>query len=211
MTVLHAEEDDDRASLLGFLLGDNEDGVRPLLPIDPGLAVLYGLNGAGKSRTLDDMSRWWAGSWNTATALVQLPTVQAVRTSIDWYGETGRGDWYVDWARRANADETYDLEDILRGWLAACLTADEATALISESWEERLDGLQDEWMDQRLILVRAVGTGQERSWVSVPAFMTGNDLRRYQRRGRTLRVRRPARVLGCAVGTTPAQSLRSPR
>lgn len=43
------------------------------LDVTPGLSVLYGLNGAGKTRTLQSIQNFYAGKASDAVALVQLP------------------------------------------------------------------------------------------------------------------------------------------
>ena len=163
--------DPTEATLLGFLLGDAVMDGHGFLPVEPRLAVLYGLNGAGKSRTLDDIREFWLGHQSDAIALIRLPEVPP---SIDWYSETGLGDWYPEWARRADLSSGASHQDILEEWLRTCMTADEYPEGDGPSWAERLDRLMREWSHERLILVRAMGLGGP-GWVSAPAFLSGPE------------------------------------
>lgn len=158
--------------VLGFLI-EGQSGN--FLAVEPGISVLYGLNGAGKSRTLADIRSFWAGTRSPVVALVRLPTSSTV--NIDWNRETGRGDWYPDWARRAETSGG-DEDLILTGWLEACLHAEEASIPGDPTQGDiaaRRKSLIEGWLAQRLILVRATGTVEDRRWESAPAFLAGPD------------------------------------
>ena len=162
--------------VLGFLIRDTRaDTFDELLSIQPGLSVLYGLNGAGKSRTLDDIRRFWTGVACDSLALIQLPQWPSEPTN--WFGETERVDWYPDWARRARVS-VEDEDVVLTTWLTMCLEANEITFPgidIAEDAVERRQALIDDWLRQRLLLVAPSGTQDDRRWVSAPAFLTGSD------------------------------------
>lgn len=160
------------ATLLGFLIRER-DTPGPLLEVSPGMSVLYGLNGAGKSRILDDIRRFFRGVSSDAIALIRLSPVHG---RIDWNRELDSGDWFPDWARRA--DITFgDHEEILRGWAGASLSA-EAVAMpgvpqtSSVHRSDRLRALISEWVEHPLILVKAVGSSERSSWASAPGFCT---------------------------------------
>jgi energy-coupling factor transporter ATP-binding protein EcfA2 len=163
--------DPSRAVLLGFLLGDAVVNGYGFLAVEPRLGVLYGLNGAGKSRTLDDIRNFWLGQRSDAIALVRLPESPL---SVDWYSETEQGDWYPEWARRGDLAVGAEHQEIIEAWLRACMSVDDYATGATPNWGRRLDQLVSEWSRERLILVRA-GLGG-RGWVSAPAFITGPDL-----------------------------------
>ena len=164
--------DNESAQLLGFLIRDSDASDDVLLPVDPGLAVLYGLNGAGKSRTLQDIRGFWRGTASESFALIRVPEPMG---NIDWSRETARGDWYPDWARRAGSVFKFE-DDILDHWIRGCLEADDVTLPGERHRPDRLAELLNEWFQQRLILVQAVGTETQGQWVSAPAFLTGPGL-----------------------------------
>ena len=87
--------------LVGFLVGGPEG--MSLLELDAGLVLLYGLNGAGKSRALDAVGRWFAGEPSDALALVQLSATQA-----PGFRQDGQVEWFTEWARRAGVEPDDD-------------------------------------------------------------------------------------------------------
>lgn len=101
------------SALVGFLLRER-DVPGPLLEVSPGMSVLYGLNGAGKSRILDDVRSFFHGVTSDVVALIRL---SSATSAIDWNHETESGDWFPNWARRADVTSAEsDHRAILARW-----------------------------------------------------------------------------------------------
>ena len=166
--------------MLGFLLSDGSPSAEPVLvPVADGLTVLYGLNGAGKTRALGDIRAFWAGRWQgRAMALVRL--AQPGSTYVDRLG--GRfgesRDWANDWARHARTTERLwndgeSTDASLRTWVEHSIQFDpDTTDVTGPVEEERGRALVDEWHQQRLIVVMAGGSEDRPLWFSTPAVVT---------------------------------------
>lgn len=168
----------DQARLLGFVIKDSSMEPGEFIPISPGVTVLYGLNGAGKTRILRDVERFWRGHRSNALALVQLPA--RLTGSVDWYRDSGRVEWARDWddPLQPRRDEEDDPEAILLDWAWRCFrseTADsEAPEFLKTLDPHRDEGLWSEWQQTRLIWVEAHGSEERPEWFSAPAVVTGS-------------------------------------
>lgn len=179
--------DGQQAQLLGFLLPDGVPGRDvTLLPVGEGLTVLYGLNGAGKTRTLTAVRNFWAGIRDGNTmALVRLadPGTEYNERDFARYGESR--DWANDWLRHAgkppvpvwlaNGDSA---EAALREWVFHCIDFDpDETPASGRVGADRREALVDEWHTQRLIVVMAGGSEERPLWFSTPAAVTSSTAR----------------------------------
>ncbi len=183
MWAVHEPGSTDLAQVLGFLV-EGELG-NELLTFDPGVSVLYGLNGAGKSRILSDIQFFSAGVAGVPVnedrdllALIRLPQPETT-TRTYWGQHRGNADWYEDWARMARVREGSH-EAVLRAWFLDHVldVADDDIAVPGGlPAGERREGLCQEWLTDPLILVKASGFGGEANWISAPALVTGNGRR----------------------------------
>ena len=169
------------AELLGFFLLDEVGGTAPLVPVGRGLTVLYGLNGAGKSRALQHVQDFWAGNRSSvsggAVALVRLgPAGTAHHTPGDW----GVG-WAADWRRycelpRAAVLDADASDAAIDAWLRSSIDFDANDSPVTGLVEEHhRDDLIRDWHAQRFILIRAVGDTGRPLWISTPAARTSPD------------------------------------
>lgn len=107
--------------LIGFFVSERGHHDAPLLSVEPGMTVLYGLNGAGKTRTLMDIRNFFLGVSSQAKALIRIPS-GVDESEISW-GDTlyrdGRfGDWFVEWGRSVGIEGRYfDAESVLESWV----------------------------------------------------------------------------------------------
>ena len=154
-----------------------------------GLTVLYGLNGAGKTRSLNAIRDFWSGRHNThIAALIELPPAGSGIYEHEEYSSPPDVDraleWAVDWALAAKrkveaTPSAAEVEEVL--W-------DYVFGLAYGEWEHFRDdpdvgpldpthsgALIEEWLQQRLMLVIPDGTAEAGLWISAPAAMTGPE------------------------------------
>lgn len=161
--------------ILGFRVGVGDPRARQVIPVDPGLTVLYGLNGAGKTRILRSISDFYAGRYNDAIALVQLPN--KLKGEVDWRRERPEVGWATDWGLRLGVDRETCAEDVVRHWAYCSFGSDDPDHDFPlhrpRASEERNRGMAEEWRRDRLIWVRAWGSVREPLWRSGPAVIPG--------------------------------------
>ena len=160
-----------------------------------GLTVFYGLNGAGKTRSLNAIRDFWSGWWNPRVlALIELPPSGATYAADeDPYGGAELvSNWAVDWAFAANREvqrnpSAVEVDAILDEYVWS-LTAGEPEAYPDDPVvgpevraPEHRTGLMDEWSKQRLMLVMPQGSEEGPEWVSAPAAMTGHGTPHFNR------------------------------
>lgn len=178
MDVVIGDPHPEQARLLGFVIQDIPGKAGPLLPVAPGVTVLYGLNGAGKTRIIRDIEKFWVGHRSNAVAVVQLPS--RLHGHVDWYGETGRADWARDWAGASlteHGGEGETPESILLDWVGRCLSSaplgTDAPAILKPFDRDLDQGVWEEWQQTRLLLIQAYGSPDRPEWLSAPAVATG--------------------------------------
>jgi hypothetical protein len=178
---------DRKGRLLGFLVSDRGafDRHSTLLPVR-GLTVLYGLNGAGKTRAIEAIRGFWSGEWSGQVAgLIQLPPPGGIYGEhVPWTGEKV-SNWASDWSRAffdgrrdfSRLATKDDLEGILEDYVASLTYSEdyESDSVVGEQDPQREEQLLDDWRRQRLMLVVPYGTPDKPRWASAPAAMTGPD------------------------------------
>lgn len=161
--------------LIGFVVRDRPAEPAQLIPVERGLSVLYGLNGAGKTRIIADVERSWRGHQSQAVALVQLPSVTG--DYVDEFNEGKKADWFRDWAQRTRNDSGRP-EEALLSWVSICIQSEpEYEGFPGPLDPDRDAKLHEEWKQHRLLLVEAVGTQERPEWISAPAVATGAERR----------------------------------
>ncbi|RYP88660.1 hypothetical protein EKO23_01860 [Nocardioides guangzhouensis] len=158
--------------LLGFFVRDSQVAVPALISVCDGLSVLYGLNGAGKSRTIAEIQRFWKGQQSPLEALIQLPadTNGSSRMPVE-----GLDDWDEDWERARGRWADRGTEAALTAWVRSCFDPEESEFADRYVLPGRSAGLVGDWLRYRLLLVAAAGEADLPQWVSAPALVTGPE------------------------------------
>lgn len=173
--------------VLGVLF-ESVPGFEPCyLAFEPGLTVLYGLNGAGKTRTLDAISAIWAGRDSGAQLVVRLPEPEL---NDDPEFPDSPGDYVVSQLEGAIFGAWLPTEQL--GFASTELTGQRMTDHIEQAYRmaithgigrdllsntdpfagpldpDRWDAIRDELLEQRLVLIRGAGAEGESRWVAQP-------------------------------------------
>lgn len=167
--------------IVGFILDDVPGLNYTYIPLTPGLTVLYGLNGAGKSTVLTAIANFFAGEDGGASALVHVP-----RSDSEYYPPDLRFMCVKEWSS-GSLPPTFDdegatggldpdtFEKIFKETLLADLQpygAREREADEAASAEGRLGSIAREMLDQRLLQIQPSGAPGAPSW---KAYMVARE------------------------------------
>ncbi|MCL3836866.1 ATP-dependent nuclease [Aeromicrobium duanguangcaii] len=161
----------DRPRFLGFMFQKGPEAN--LVPLDA-LTVLYGLNGAGKTGVLESVQSIFSGTgrgpsaarpWGNGgqpLALIQLAHEGSER-NMSWWSASR------DEVLRRHDFGPLDGERGFIEWVGAALDFNLGDQSVVPD-NDRRQGLVDEWVRQRLVLIAPVGTSDPH-WVSWPAII----------------------------------------
>lgn len=169
---------DNSPRVIGFVLSAVPGLEYTYIPATPGLTVLYGLNGAGKSRILNAISSIWTGEKSGAAALVQLPPARKADYSVFSLEyrlvEAWKPSALVKLDFLASYVAAADFEAISEEALDADLQPiapdlpDPFHGPLPDGW---VDEVRQEMLAQRLILITPDGTSGSSSWTVSHAAM----------------------------------------
>jgi len=167
--------------LVGFVL-HRVPGIRPAyIPAIPGLTVLYGLNGAGKSRILEAVRSVWTGQSSGVTALVRVPHIGDPELWSDAFTvnlvRAWRSGSVVDRLGVLTIEGDFEeiMSDALREQIQP-LNLKAPDPYLGPLATDRLRKIHDEVLDQRLVAVTPRGYAGRPSWtvcfaaIEEPAF-----------------------------------------
>lgn len=167
-------------TILGFILRDVA-GIKPVyIPLEPGLTVLYGQNGAGKTRILNAIDGIWSGSITGAELLIHLPPPHQVTDSEadeDWPTGTLVPSALQLSLTKNLISASYFMEQGLHKSNPRLEDSEPAYLdhLSHATWGDSHPEIFAEFRRQRLAIIRGIGTTDGPRWAWEPAAIVDTD------------------------------------